>query len=47
MTVSTLPASISRISRCKAGRSNVPPLYPPSSYLSSSASQPSWRWLSM
>ena len=36
-----LPASISRISRCNAGRSSVPPLSRPSSYLSSSASQPS------
>lgn len=43
-TQSTLPASMSRMSRCIAGRSRLPPVYPPSAYSSASASQP---WLLM
>src|SRR5205814_1452455 len=42
---STLPAWTSSRSRCRAGRSVLPPEKPPSSYLALRRVQPAWAWL--
>jgi len=44
-TQSILPASMSAISRYRAGRSMFPPVNPPSSYWSGRQVQPSVFWL--
>src|SRR6267378_1195621 len=44
---STLTACTSTRSRCRAGRSVLPPEKPPSSYLARSRDHPAWAWLSL